>query len=254
MIEIFKINLDANESRELALAGEYFEVRNAVFSIELIEIMDKSGGMVSRLESPEESDFVKPGAFQLIRIKNGPVAQTCKFFVGTGDAGSRRPSGILQIVDNGISKTKKSQTFMGVLTQPNVAGAYSNVSIQNPIGSGVTVSIKAYRISVTQNDGVLCSITNQTLTTNNGTFFSKLSGGQRSKALNRGQNSWGVHLGGVDTIANRSDQYLCTAGLSQIIVLQEPIVLYEGYSYIFVGNNVTTGVSVTVEFYEEPNS
>lgn len=97
MIQIFTLNLAANEAREVAVQGEYFELRNAVYPIALVELLDRSGGVISRLENPEQSDYVKPGRYETIRITNGPTAQTVRHFYGSGDAGSRRTSGLVQV-------------------------------------------------------------------------------------------------------------------------------------------------------------
>lgn len=93
MINIFTLILEANESREVAASGEYFELRNAVSTVMLIELLDRTGGVISRLVSPEQSDYVRPGLFETVRITNGATAQTVRYFYGTGDAGSRRFSG-----------------------------------------------------------------------------------------------------------------------------------------------------------------
>lgn len=102
MIQLFKLILAANESRSVALSGEYFELRNAVNPVALVELLDQSGGVLSRLEALEQSDYVRPGPFSTVRVTNGPVAQTVRFFVGSGDAGSRRFSGEVVVI-GGVS-------------------------------------------------------------------------------------------------------------------------------------------------------
>lgn len=98
MIEIFPLILTAGETREIALSGDYFELRNAVGVIPLIELIDRSGGVLSRVQGMEQSDYIRPGRFETVRVTNGTTAQTVKFFIGTGDAGSRRFSGLVQVV------------------------------------------------------------------------------------------------------------------------------------------------------------
>lgn len=98
MIQLFKLILEANESREVALSGEYFELRNAINPIALVELLDRSGGVISRLQDLEQSDFVRPGQFETVRVTNGATAQTVRFFIGSGDAGSRRFSGEVVVI------------------------------------------------------------------------------------------------------------------------------------------------------------
>lgn len=113
MIQLFKLILAANESREVALSGEYFELRNAVSPVALVELLDQSGGVLSRLEALEQSDYVRPGPFSTVRVTNGAIAQTVRFFVGSGDAGSRRFSGEVVVMG-------------GVTIAPNLAATLQN--------------------------------------------------------------------------------------------------------------------------------
>lgn len=98
MIQLFSLILAANESREVALSGEYFELRNAINEVALVELLDRSGGVLSRLQGLQQSDFVRPGKFETVRVTNGAAAQTLRFFIGSGDAGSRRFSGEVVVI------------------------------------------------------------------------------------------------------------------------------------------------------------
>lgn len=125
MIGIFTLVLEANESREVATTGEYFELRNAPSPLVLIELMDRTGGVVSRLDAPEQSDYVRPGLFETVRVTNGATAQTIKYFYGTGDAGSRRFSGN---VTGSVAINNKDATS-GAITQAafTVTNASANI-------------------------------------------------------------------------------------------------------------------------------
>lgn len=145
---IFTLTLAANESREVAISGEYFELRNALFPVVLIELLDRSGGVIARLDNPEQSDFVRPGRYETIRITNGATAQTVRHFFGSGDAGSRRTSGQVQVLgtvgvtgDVSVIDGEKSRTLAGGMYSgtPNsqaAAGLYSVCQLWNPLGSG----------------------------------------------------------------------------------------------------------------------
>lgn len=94
MIRQFNLTLAANETREVALSGIYFQIFQMLQSMTLIEILDKSGGVISLIDSPLESMFIRATErYQTLRFSNGPTAQTVKFFYGDGDAGSNRFSG-----------------------------------------------------------------------------------------------------------------------------------------------------------------
>lgn len=154
MIGIFTLALGADEAREVALTGEYFEIRNALFPILLIELLDRSGGVICRMDNPEQSDFVRPGKYDTVRITNGPTAQVIKHFYGTGDAGSRRTSGLVRI--DGTSAVsvvdgEKSRTLMGGMFSgsPNcIPGAAANAIVQlwNPAASGKNLIVGSLEI------------------------------------------------------------------------------------------------------------
>ena len=111
MIQLFSLDLAANESREVALSGEYFELRNAIQAVSLVELLDRSGGVLSRLQGLQQSDYVRPGLFETVRVTNGPVAQTLRFFVGSGDAGSRRFSGEVTVLNSVSLVSERAVSF-----------------------------------------------------------------------------------------------------------------------------------------------
>lgn len=148
MISIFNLTLGADESREVAITGEYFELRNALYPVALIELLDRSGGVVSRLENPEQSDFVRPGRYETVRVTNGATPQTIKHFYGTGDAGSRRTSGSVtvegtvsvmgdvSVIDGEKSRTLAGGMYAGSLICGATAAKNQNVQLWNPAASG----------------------------------------------------------------------------------------------------------------------
>lgn len=91
-MKIFKLILAANEVRGVDISGQYFELRKALYPVD-VELLTKDGGIVSLLPSATESDYTREGVFQTVIITNGANPQTIEFWYGFGDAGSRRFSG-----------------------------------------------------------------------------------------------------------------------------------------------------------------
>lgn len=91
-MKIFKMILAANEVRGVDLSGQYFELRKALYAVD-VQLLTKDGGIVSLLEGATESDYTREGVFQTVIITNGATPQTIEFWYGFGDAGSRRFSG-----------------------------------------------------------------------------------------------------------------------------------------------------------------
>lgn len=198
MISIFNLTLAANESREVAITGEYFELRNAVYPVALIELLDRSGGVVSRLENPEQSDFVRPGRYETVRVTNGPTGQTIKHFYGTGDAGSRRTSGLVRIdgasdvsvIDGEKNRTLAGGMFAGSPAVVGVAAQYASVQLWNPPGSGknLVVTSMDFGSDVASNAVVLMTAT-QLANIYSIAPSNKLAGGAAPAAVLRFENS-----------------------------------------------------------------
>lgn len=269
MIEIFKINLNANETREFVLSGEYFEVRNANYPIELIELTERSGGVLSRLVKPEESDFVRPGTFETIRVTNGPTEQTCQFFIGSGDSGSRRTSGTTKVngvvqvaglvsIDGVVQIDGKVhvENFDNVKAESGLAftahmfalasGNYSALQLWNPPGSGVVITVKQiiYGIQTPWNCQVGLKnsvIQNPSLAvTGKKRFSSKVSKAIAYRSNSCGYSQLTFEEGGFGvTGANRIDLnggYIIDPGV--------------GLTFSAVVPDVSMGIDL--EFYEQP--
>lgn len=128
MIKIFKLTLAANEVREVSLQGEYFELRTAASAID-VELLDRSGGVVSLIEQAQESDYVRPGRYETVRITNGATAQAVQFWYGSGDAGSRRFSG----------------SVSGTVNIGNTSGAFTQAQATVTNASGQLLAANAAR-------------------------------------------------------------------------------------------------------------
>lgn len=88
------LTMVAGEVREMACGGNYFELRTAAGLVSLIELLDRSGGVVSLLTDAEATDYVRTSRnFEQVRITNGATAQAVKFYYGDGDSGSNRFTG-----------------------------------------------------------------------------------------------------------------------------------------------------------------
>lgn len=252
MIDIFTLELEANEAREFAKSGEYFEIRNASKDIELIELLDRSGGMVSRLKNPDQSDYVKPGRFETIRVTNGGKAQTCRFFVGSGDAGTRRVSGLvavtsdrttpIQIVDLRNQRSSLGEAFAAYILSVPPGGQFAAGQLWNPEGSGKNLVIS--QISVASGDYTM-QLEIQNAKIPGGTLVpvkSKLTNGPLSIA-----EGYFAHPFSNPVIApNIGILSMSTFRLT------EPFVINPGYGFTFSMPVAGYSSSCMFEFYEEP--
>lgn len=248
MISIFTLPLAANEAREVAISGEYFELRNAVYPITLIELLDRSGGVVSRMDNPEQSDFVRPGRYETVRITNGPNAQTVKHFYGSGDAGSRRTSGIVEVVDGAKSRTLAGLVFLGYGYCPAVSAKFSYVQLWNPAASGRRLVLGQVTYAANQAASAIAHMGYMTvaLASLSGNPKNKLLGGAVSAAEIRTEN-----FTSAPGSVSMSDLYMPGA-VNQTLKINEPIIINPGIGLIVELNALpNVGLSTNFEFYEE---
>lgn len=95
-IEILSATFAAGESRIFALTGQYFEIIDATFPVD-VTLSDVYGAQRGLMRSAEASFNLKNTNFGVIQITSAS-AQTIRFAYGTGEAGTRRAAGAVSIV------------------------------------------------------------------------------------------------------------------------------------------------------------
>lgn len=256
MIQIFSLTLAANEAREVAVTGEYFELRNALFSIAMVELLDRSGSVISRLENPEQSDFVKPGRYETIRITNGPTAQTIRHFYGSGDAGSRRTSGLVRIdgasdvsvIDGGKARSLAGGAFSWAHGSAAVVGQYSRVQLFNPVGSGMNAIVKAFKITASGATTFFVQSYQTALAASAGVLpNSKYPGG--SIPVSQARNDSAAALIASPILLD----YINASGISTIpIVMQEPVIVRPGWGMTIENATQNQRLDASYEWFEQP--
>lgn len=95
-IEIVTATFAAGESRLFALTGQYFELIDSTFPVD-VTLSDFYGAQRGLMKSAEASFNLKNTEFGVIQITSAS-AQTIRFAYGTGEAGTRRAAGAVSIV------------------------------------------------------------------------------------------------------------------------------------------------------------
>lgn len=251
MIQIFSIALAANEAREVAVTGEYFELRNAMYPVVLVELLDRSGSVISRLENPEQSDFVKPGRYETIRITNGATAQTVKHFYGSGDAGSRRTSGLVRIdgtsnvsvVDGGRLRSLAGNSYAGGAYSNAVVGQYSEVQLWNPAASGKNVFLTQINFSSSANSAIFL-LTSMAAQTNQRAVSNKILTGAAGVA----QLRWGS----TPTYLGTEFSYSHVSAFQQnTLKFSDPFIIPPNRGLTVNGSNLDNLIGASFEFFEE---
>lgn len=96
MIELIQTDLAAGESRSFSVTGNYFEITEAPLEGLSVLLTDRSGATVTRMLNIGAGVFVEPGQFEQIQITS-VGAQTVRFFVADGKAGTRRVAGSVAV-------------------------------------------------------------------------------------------------------------------------------------------------------------
>lgn len=257
MIAIFTLAMAANESREAAISGEYFEIRNALFPIALIELLDRTGTVISLLQNPEQSDFVKPGRFETVRITNGPTAQTIKHFYGSGDAGSRRTSGLVRIdgasdvsvIDGEKNRTLAGGMFGGTPQCPGVSATFANTQLWNPAGSGKNLIVTSVAVAAFGAAGIFIAMTNvQLLTASTYAPANKRAGGVAPNALLRIDTR-----AAVDPMTFGSLHYVPVLQNTQYVwAVRGALVVTPGFGLIVANATAAITLVCSFEWFEEP--
>ena len=259
-IGIFTLALGANESREAAVTGEYFELRNALEAVTLIELLDRTGAVIARLDNPEQSDFVNPGRYDTVRITNGPVAQTVKHFYGTGDAGSRRTSGLVQVdgtvnvtgdvsmIEGEKNRALAGGMFTGTASQAAVGAQYAYAQLWNPVGSGKNLIVSNIRYGSTAVTAIAMGFHNGALLTNNTPTLAlnKFA----DVAMGVGQVRAQASAGALLSVTMRVDY--CSANVMNDWGVKGALIVPPGRGLMGWASTLGTNCLVNFEWLEEP--
>lgn len=244
MIEILTENLGAGELKTFMYQGEYVEVLDAAYPFDVF-MMDRAGGQISVMRNAEASFFSRPGRFEVIQIQSAK-AQTVRLFVGSGDAGTRRAAGVVQVVDGGKARTLANAALSCWGTAPASAGNFSYAQLWNPAGSGKNLIVEQLAIASTVATGFVHCARNAAAA-----FFTAQAA--RSKLMNAApgtltesrQEAVAAQLGGIFALSNGAIN-------TQIMYRPTaPIVVPPGQGYCVQAQTVNADVSVSWEWHEQ---
>lgn len=145
MIEIIKAGFSPGEIKTFNIQGEYLEILECDFPITVV-MLDRNGVQLSVMRNAESSYFSRPGKYEVIQITS-PEAQTIRVFVGSGDAGTRKTSGNVVVIDNDRNKALSGGSFSGSIFS-GVDSGFPYVQIWNPEDSGKILVITNLVISM----------------------------------------------------------------------------------------------------------
>jgi hypothetical protein len=195
----------------------------------------------------EASYFLRDTPFKAITITSAQ-AQTVRIAFGSGEAGTRRTSGVVQVVDGNRSRTIAGGSYMW---RPSSTGANFNAAqIYNPAGSGRNIVVDAILITANAAAPVSLARTSTQLANNSINPAQNLLIGSASAT---------VALLKVESLA--SLPYATTTLVSAFVqanngqdlttLLRRPIVIQPGQGLVMLSEAVAAAISGGVSFFEE---
>jgi hypothetical protein len=248
MIEIIGGAWAANETKTFVINGEYLEILEAQYPCDVM-LMDKSGAQLSIMRSSEASFYSRPKeGFQTVQITSAQ-AQLIRIFIGSGDAGTRRISSTVQVVDGERTRGIAGAAYMATPFQgPPGAGLQSSVQLWNPPGSGRRLMVGQLRVASDTAQGIVVGYiagacaTDVTATR----VASRLSGGAVGVAQARVQPA--ASLGAVPVVMNFTVQ----ASQDQVFVPKgAPFVVLPGFGLTVQAAAFNSSLLGVFEFFEE---
>lgn len=244
-IEILSMNLAAGVPQEFYLSGEYFEVLDAPYPLD-VTLKDRNGVPMSILRNAEASFFTRPGKYGTIVVQSAQ-AQSVRVLYGSGDTGTRRTAGIVQVVDGERARTNAGVMFAGTVTNSPVAAQAPRCQLWNPAASGKRLIVSRSVLSTGTAQAVNVTSTNAAETGGNvtaGFAANKLLGGAAPAAELR----WGNNA----AILGTSMMGLSfTAGQVFDWKLSGVIVVPPGMGLVVFGTAVNCTLAANFEWFEE---
>lgn len=244
MIEIIKAAFSAGEVKTFLIQGEYVEILEAAYPVD-VAMMDRSGAQLSTMRNAEASYFSRPGKYEVIQVTS-QSAQTVRLFVGSGDAGTRRTSGDVSVVDGGKSRTIAGIAFAGYGSSPGVTANYSHVQLWNPVGNGKKLVVESVRMGSAASTLFYLGFHNVQLAVFDKKARSKKSGGDDSSSDIRVEAAVSLIAGLGILFAE-----VGSLNISREIKPSEPIIIMPGYGLLVRTGGTNQDIFANFEFYEE---
>ena len=247
MIEIIKAAFNAGEVKTFLIQGEYVEILEALYPVD-VAMMDRSGAQLSTMRNAEASYFSRPGKYEVIQVTSA-TAQTVRLFVGSGDAGTRRTSGDVSVIDGNKFRTTSGMAFCASFNPTSdattgvAAYLYNTSSTKNLVVKSISVSL-----SVAQAYGVTWAggVTGTLLPANNSIVSKSNQGISGAQVF--------VHTTGVMAASTSTSLMTGTlaANIVDRMVFSEPIVIRAGNALKIFGTAASTTITTVIEYYEDP--
>lgn len=244
MIEIITAAFTAGEVKTFMIQGEYLEILQAAYPVDVF-MMDRTGAQLSTMRNAEASYFSRPGKYEVVQVSSA-LAQTVKIFIGSGDAGTRRTSGEVAVIDGSKARTIAGYAFIGAGASGPVAAQNAMVQLWNPAGSGKNLILENLKFS----GGAAAPIdmgSYAVALTNLGVVAKSKLINSPSSPVAQVRNQ--ANAGSLITV-NMTSSYMPTSQVQEY-EFREPIVIPPGFGFVVCNTTVNMNVLVAFEWMED---
>lgn len=244
MIEIISGVWAAGETKTFQIGGQYLEILDAQYPCDVV-LMDRTGSQQSFMRGAEASFFTRPsGGFETVQITS-VQAQTLRFFVGSGDAGTRRISSTVSVVDGAKARVMARVAYVASCAIGVTAGQMNQIALVNPAGSGVALVVNGIAFSATgASTAYLVSGSGLPAGSVNLPNPSKLIGSPASSRSYR-REATSAALGSMEIVGVG-----VAAGESTQVPLADPFVVLPG-NYFGARAEPSNALVASIQYFEE---
>jgi hypothetical protein len=144
-LELITAPIEAGGQVRFELSGDYFEIIESDYPLTVL-LEDRNGAQIGRMSNAETSYFLRDTEYKAITLSS-TQAQTVRIAFGSGEAGTRRTAGVVQVIDGTKNLVMNGQTLAACPAVTAVAGQYPVVQLWNPSGSGRRIVVRAMDVS-----------------------------------------------------------------------------------------------------------
>lgn len=244
-LEIITAGFSAGEVKTFVLAGGYFELIDAPYPV-TVRLVDRYGTLRGYMTQAEASFYMRQGDFDAIEITSANT-QTIRFAYGSAEAGTRRTSGVVEVVDGSKNRSASGASFVwsgnvtGVTGIAPVAQLVNKSTNKAAIFKSIYASCSANAIlSVFWKDADIGSVVANGL-------IPKIKGLSASSMESRALTNAGFTPDFPYSIIN----FGVTANITFGFILQDPIIIKPGTGIALTASAPASQIIISAEYHEE---
>lgn len=246
-IEILKARLAAGVPQTFHINGEYIEILDAQYPLD-VQVVTREGNPMSYMKDAEASFFSRPGKWGSI-ILTSANAQDVRCFIGSGDAGTRRISSTVSVIDGGRARADAGVAYAGTANIAAPASNYPYGQLWNPAGSGKRLIVNQVATSLQAAGGINVYFGAASFPTDVTAVGVSCKKSQAAAAAAQLRTTIGTAqpaytYGQMQALGG-------SPGVMSMWKPTEPILVLPGFGINLVGSVIAQSMAINLEWFEE---